>query len=300
MGFLFFLIFVFSLIGGLALSIKVTEEHGDHSIKFRLLRGVPLFLLSTIFLLLSMSFTKIDAGNVGVVKRFGDPIRQLNPGPHFVRPVADSVTLVTVQTRIVKPSENAVSVDIQLVHVEVTLAYHTDPLYATQVLVKLNDDAETRVITPAILEAIKAITAQYDVKELVAQRQQVRDKIEDIVKARIAPDHIIADSVSITDFSFSQQYEESIEAKVVAEQNAEKADNDLKRIKIQAQQQIAQAEGEAAALKAQKEQITPELLQLRTIEMMKEKWNGQLPENYYGGTAPLPFMDVLAGRQKQK
>ena len=300
MGFLFFLIFVFSLIGGLALSIKVTEEHGDHSIKFRLLRGVPLFLLSTIFLLLSMSFTKIDAGNVGVVKRFGDPIRQLNPGPHFVRPVADSVTLVTVQTRIVKPSENAVSLDIQLVHVEVTLAYHTDPLYATQVLVKLNDDAETRVITPAILEAIKAITAQYDVKELVAQRQQVRDKIEDIVKARIAPDHIIADSVSITDFSFSQQYEESIEAKVVAEQNAEKADNDLKRIKIQAQQQIAQAEGEAAALKAQKEQITPELLQLRTIEMMKEKWNGQLPENYYGGTAPLPFMDVLAGRQKQK
>jgi regulator of protease activity HflC (stomatin/prohibitin superfamily) len=227
-------------------------------------------------------------------------VLQLAPGPHFVRPFADSVTPVVVQTRVVKPSENAASHDIQVVHVEVTLAYHVDPQYATSVLVNLNDDAETRIIDPAILEAIKAVTAQYDVKELIAQRQQVRDKIEDLVKARVAPYHIVAETTSITDFSFSQQFEDSIEQKVVAEQNAEKADNDLKRIKIQAQQQIAQAEGEAAALKAQKEQITPELLQLRTIEMMKAKWDGHLPENYYGGTAPLPFMDVLAGRQKQK
>lgn len=301
MEFLFVLAFLASLFGGVALALQlVKDQHGDHSIKLRPLRGVPLFLLSVFFMLLAMSFTRIDAGTVGVVKRFGDPVRQLTAGSHFVRPFADTVTGVTVQTRIVKPSENAASHDLQIVHVEVTFAYHVDPQYATSVLVTLNDDAETRVINPAILESIKAVTAQYDVKELVAERQQVRDKIENLVKDRVAPYHIIAETTSITDFSFSEQFEQSIEAKVVAEQNAEKAKNDLTRIQIQAQQQIAQAEGEAAALKAQKEQITPELLQLRTIEMMKEKWDGHLPENYYGGAAPLPFMDVLAGRQKQK
>jgi len=303
MGFLFVLAFLASLFGGVALSIKLgTGDFEDklEGIKFRPVRGLPLGGLSVVFLLLAMSFTTVDAGNVGVVKRFGDPVRQLYPGAHLIRPFVDSVTPVTVQTRVVKPSENAASHDIQVVHVEVTLAYHVDPQYATSVLVNLNNDAETRVIDPAILESIKAVTAQYDVKELISERQQVRDKIEDLVKTRLAPYHIVAETTSITDFSFSQQFEDSIEAKVVAEQNAEKAKNDLTRIQIQAQQQIAQAEGEAAALKAQKEQITPELLQLRTIEMMKEKWDGHLPENYYGGTAPLPFMDVLAGRQKQK
>jgi prohibitin 2 len=301
MGFLFVLAFLASLLGGVALSVQYVPDQDEvaKSFKLHLLRGTPLYALSVLFLLLSMSFTKIDAGSVGVVKRFGDPIRQLYPGAHLVVPVIDGVTPVTVQTRIVKPSENAASHDLQIVHVEVTLAYHVDPQFATDVLVKLNDDAETRVIDPAILESIKAVTAQYDVKELVGERQTVRDAIEDLVKARVAPYHIVAETTSITDFSFSDQFEQSIEAKVVAEQQAEKAKNDLTRIQIQAQQQIAQAEGEAAALKAQKEQITPELLQLRTIEMMRDKWDGHMPENYYGGTAPLPFMDVLAGRTKK-
>jgi prohibitin 2 len=300
MGFLFFLLFLAALIGGVVASIQlVADDRHNRSIKVHPFRGIPFFAGALGFFLLMLSFTSIDAGSIGVVKRFGNPIRQLNPGAHLVVPFIDGVSSVTVQTRIVKPSENAASHDLQIVHVEVTLAYHVDPEYATSVLVSLNNDAETRVIDPAILESIKAVTAQYDVKELVGERQKVRDAIEDLVKSRIAPYHIIAETTSITDFSFSDQFEQSIEAKVVAEQQAEKAKNDLTRIQIQAQQQIAQAEGEAAALKAQKEQITPELLQLRTIEMMKEKWNGQLPENYYGGTAPLPFMDVLAGRQKQ-
>jgi regulator of protease activity HflC (stomatin/prohibitin superfamily) len=300
MGFLFVLAFLACLAYGAFRAMEITHDRGDFAIKLHIMRGLPMAVLALAFLLLSMSFTKIDAGSVGVVKRFGDPRRQINPGAHLIVPFFDTVTPVTIQTRIVKPSENAASHDLQIVHVEVTLAYHVDPAHATDVLVGLNDDAEARVIDPAILESIKAVTAQYDVKELIGERQKVRDGIEDLVKVRIAPYHIIAETTSITDFSFSEQFEQSIEAKVVAEQQAEKAKNDLTRIQIQAQQQIAQAEGEAAALKAQKEQITPELLQLRTIEMMKEKWDGHMPENYYGGTAPLPFMDVLAGRQKQK
>jgi regulator of protease activity HflC (stomatin/prohibitin superfamily) len=175
-----------------------------------------------------------------------------------------------------------------------------DPLYATDILVKLNDEPEPRVITPAILEAIKSVTAQYDVQELVGKRPEVRDKIEAFVTSRLTSYHIVADTTSITDFKFSDQYEQSIEAKVVAQQRAEQAQNDLNRIKVEAQQKIAAAEGEAAALKAQKEQITDNLLALRTIEMLQSKWDGHLPENYYGGTAPLPMMDVLKARKGQK
>ena len=80
---------------------------------------------------------------------------------------------------------------------------------------------------------------------------------------------------------------------MTAQQNADKAKNDLVRISTEAEQKVAQAKGEAEALRVQKEQITPELLELRTIEMMQSRWDGHLPENYYGGSAPLPMVDVF-------
>jgi prohibitin 2 len=261
-------------------------------------RGMIWAVPTLLFLVLSMSWTSVDAGNIGVVKLFGNPTGQLPSGGHFINPLAD-VTAVAVQTRIVKPNEDAASKDLQVVHTEVTLAYHVDPQYATAILVNLNNDAENRVINPAILEAIKSVTAQYEVQQLISERPKVRDGIEVFVKSRLEPYHIVAETTSITDFRFSKDFEDAIEAKVTAQQLAEKATNDLKRIQIQAEQQVAQAKGEAEALRAQKEQITPELLQLRTIEMMKEKWNGVLPETIVGGNSALPMMDVLAAGKKR-
>lgn len=288
MGALFFLLFV----GAIALAVLNTWRLKKASLASLLLVGAGLF-----FLLLDFSYTTIDAGQVGVVKRFGDPIRELAPGIHFIVPVADSVTPVVVQTRVVKPSEEASSRDLQMVNFEVTLAYHVDPRYATYVLVQLNDDAENRVIIPAVLEAIKSVTAQYDVQDLISRRPDVRDKIEAFVSARVAPYHIVSETTSITNFKFSEQYEQSIEAKVTAQQLAEKAQNDLNRIKIEAEQKVAAAEGEAKALEVQKQQITPELIQLRTVEMMNNKWDGRLPDVIVGGSGALPMMDVLRAAQ---
>lgn len=292
MGTLFFLLFVTGIILAIVLPI-VTFIKTE---KVKLSRSLPGIGIALVFLTVALSFTTIDAGSVGIVKRFGNATRQLQPGAHFVLPYAETVTPVAVQTRIVKPSEEASSQDLQMVNFEVTFAYHVDPQHATEILTQLNDDAEARVITPAILEAIKSVTAQYDVQSLVSKRPEVRDKIEAFVTNRLIPYHIVAETTSITNFKFSDQYEQSIEAKVTAQQNAEKAINDLARIKTEADQKVAQAEGEAKALAAQKAQITPELLQLRTIEMLKEKWDGHLPQ-YMGGGA-IPMLDVLKAAGK--
>lgn len=298
MGALFFTGFLLFLMLGVATSLIGRDENGGLNFPAFGWGGIPWLAISAGLFICFLSWTTIDAGSIGVVKLFGNPTGQLAPGGHLINPLAE-VTPVPVQTRIVKSSENASSSDLQVVFAEVTLGYHVDPQYATAILVQLNNDAETRVIVPAILESIKAETAKYEVQALIKNRAQVRNGIEDRVKARLAPYHIVAETVSITNFAFSTQYEASIEAKQVAEQNAEKAKNDLERIKVQAQQQIAQAEGEAAALRAQREQVTPELLQLRTIEMMKEKWDGVLPQTIVGGSGALPMMDVLAAARKR-
>ena len=87
-------------------------------------------------------------------------------------------------------------------------------------------------------------------------------------------------------------------AEVPEGSRAEKAGNDLKRIQVEAQQKVAAAQGEADALRAQKEQITPELLQLRTIEMLRDKWDGHMPEFIAGANGALPRLDVLRPKSK--
>lgn len=307
MGALLFLLFLVSLLGGIgysvAKSVKATEEH----LVIKPLGALVGLIPALAFFALFLGLVTVDAGSVGIVKRGGRPVAELQPGFHFIRPVGDTVQPVSVQTRITKTSEDASSKDLQIVKAEVTLAYHIDKQYALDIAVQLNDDAETRVIVPAILESIKAETSQYDVRELVTQRAKVRDGIEERVKTRLLPYHIIAESTSITNFAFSAQYEASIEAKQVAEQNAEKAKNDLVRIRVEAEQAAAEAKGKgdaaiaaatgeaqstlivarakAEAQKLQRDNITPELLQLRTIELMHDKWDGVFPSTYIGSGA---------------
>lgn len=298
MGAILVLISLFAVFGGVGLS--VFRSH-DRAVVGPGLLGLAIAIL---FFLAYVGYSPVDAGNVGVVTRMGAVVGTIQPGPHFVTPFVSHVDQVTTKTLVVKPSEDASSLDLQQVHTEVTLAYHFDPSNIAYIYSNLIDNSpnavENKVVNPAIYEAIKATTARYNVQELVEKRSKVRDDIETMVKERISQYHIIAESVSITDFRFSQEFEKSIEAKQVAQQDAEKASNVLQQVKIEAEQKVAAARGEAEALKAQKEQITPELLQLRMIEMMREKWDGALPVNYYGGQAPLPVVQSVQGSKAAK
>lgn len=316
-----FLLFLFTIIGGLAASVfQSMKATTGNTLVLKPVPGIAGIAVSLLFLSLYLGAYQVDAGSVGVVKRFGNPISMLPPGLHFVRPIGDTVTEVAVQRRVVKVSEAASSSDLQIVNVEVTLGYHIDPAYADFALVQLNNDAEERVIRPANLEAIKARTAQFEVQGLVKQRELVRAGIEDDVRKRLAVQHVILEDMSITNFSFSTAYEQAIESKQVAEQNAEKAKNTLEQVKIDAESVAAKAKGEAdarvaqatgeaqsilveaqAKAKAQELQrasLTPELLELRRIEMWNSKWDGSVPQ--YVGAGSGFLMQMPAPRSKAK
>ena len=86
---------------------------------------------------------------------------------------------------------------------------------------------------------------------------------------------------------------EAIEAKQTAEQLAMKAQRDLERIKIEAEQKVTAAKAEAESLSLQKENISPDLIELRKIEAnLKaiDKWNGILPQ--VTGSGSVPFIGV--------
>ena len=138
-------------------------------------------------------------------------------------------------------------------------------------------DYESKVVDPAIQESVKAATAQFTAEELITKREEVGQIIFQSLSDRLTDDYIVVESVSIVDFQFSANFNEAVEAKVTAEQNALAAENKLKQVEFEAQQRIAEAQGEAEAIRIQAEAITSqggsEYVNLQWIK----QWNGVLP-----------------------
>jgi regulator of protease activity HflC (stomatin/prohibitin superfamily) len=199
----------------------------------------------------------------------------------------NQVVIVSVQTQKYSAKASSASSDLQIVTTEVTLNYHLLPTNVNKIYQQLTLAYEERVIAPAIQESVKASTAKFSAEELITKRQLIKDSIENVLKERLASYGIVVESVYITDFAFGTDFTQAIEAKVTAQQLALKAENDLRRIEVEAKQAIAQANGtaaaklaiataEAQAIKLQGEALktNPEILTLRYLE----RWNGLLPQ----------------------
>jgi prohibitin 2 len=268
----------------------------------------------------SASVKIVDAGHRGVLLRFGavDTGIALDEGIHFVTPFRDSVIQMEVRTQ--KTVENAASAskDLQDVTTQVALNYRINPDNAQVVYQQLGFDYGNRVIAPAIQESVKQVTARFNAEELITKRETVKNQIEEQIKARLAPYNILVDTISITEFQFSEQFRKAVEAKVEAQQRALQAQNDLRRIEIEAQQNEAKAIGEQKAniaraegvrqsnvLQAEGESQAITIIdeQLRSsptyLEWLKtQRWDGKLPlvtggDGGTGGTTP--FIQIPTG-----
>lgn len=238
-------------------------------------------------------FVTIGAGERGVVMNFGavQP-KVLDEGLHLLIPIMQKVVKIDVKVQKSQTDAVAASKDIQMTSSTIALNYRIDPEYANWVYQNLGVQFKSRIIDPAVQEVVKAVTARYTAEDLIAKRDNVREEIRELLKQRLAEYKITVIDFAIIHFQFSEQFSQAIEAKQAAEQMALKAERDLDRIKIEAEQKIASAQAEAESLRIQKENITKDLIELRKIEAVMsaiEKWNGIMPR-VTGGA--MPFVDV--------
>jgi prohibitin 2 len=255
---------------------------------------VLALLIAVLTMAVAASFGQVPAGYRGIVLRFGAPSGEIKgEGLFMVAPFINAVELMSVQVVSYDAVAEAASRDLQDVKAKVTLNYALDATEVVDIYRRLRHEYEFRIIKPAIQEAVKAATARFTAEELITRRPEVRDAIQKNLEERLVKFHIHSEAMSITDFAFSKSFNEAIEAKVTATQQVLKAERDLQRVKLEAQQQIEQARAQAEALRIQKENVTPALIELRRIEAQIkaiEKWNGQMP-TYVAG--PVPILDVF-------
>lgn len=242
-------------------------------------------------LLMLRPWVQIGAGERGVVLNFGAVQNTvLDEGLHFRVPVMQKVVHLDVKVQKAVTETVAASADLQDVTSTLALNYHLAPDQANVVYQSIGVQFKDRIIDPAILEVVKAVTARYSAEELITKRPQVSEEMRANLTDRLKGYNIMVDAFSIVAFSFSPVFTEAIESKQTAEQFALRARRDLDRIKIEAEQKVTAARAEAESLRLQRANISADLIELRRIEAnLKaiEKWNGVLPQVTGGGGVPL-------------
>jgi regulator of protease activity HflC (stomatin/prohibitin superfamily) len=257
-----------------------------------IISGVVVIIGIGIFLVIN-PFVIISAGERGVVLNWGavsDEI--LDEGIHLRTPIKQKIVKLDVQTQKSEVDAVAYSKDIQTVSSKIALNYHLVPETVNKLYQEVGLSYAERIISPAIQEAVKAATAKFNAQELIEERQKVKDEIKNSLKDRLLIRDIVIDELSIVNFDFSDVYEQAVEQKQVAQQQALKAENDLKRIKTEAEQRISQAKGEAEAIKIQAEAVNAQggadYVQLMAIQ----KWDGKLPTQFIPGST-IPFLNLI-------
>lgn len=250
--------------------------------------GVIGFL---VLLTLGFSVGTVPAGYVGVHTRFSAVTgKTYNPGIYFVAPFVDNVTNMDVQVQKDQTDATAASNDLQQVTATVAVNYHVEPNDASNIFQSIGADYANRVISPAIQEAVKSVTANYNAEELITKRETIRENIKDLLTSKLQAYGIQTDSLNIVNFAFSDQFNQAVEAKVTAQQDALAAQNKLQQVQFEAQQTVAKAKADAQAIQIEAEAITQQggvaYVQLQAVQ----KWNGVLP-TYTGGGA-LPFLNI--------
>jgi prohibitin 2 len=246
------------------------------------------------FFFLLQPWVQIGAGQRGIVLNFGAvQDKVLDEGLHFRVPVMQKVAIMDVKVQKAETDAAAASADLQDVSSRVALNYHVLPDKANIVYQTLGIHFKERIIDPAILEVVKAVTAKYSAEELITKRPAVSEAMRATLAERLLAHNIAVDAFSIVIFSFSKIFTEAIESKQTAEQLALKAKRDLDRIRIEAEQKITAARAEAESLRLQRANISLDLIELRKVEAnikAIEKWNGILPQ--VTGAGAVPFIGI--------
>ena len=261
-----------------------------------------VLILIIIGVVATASVKIVDSGHRGVLLHW-NAVDLTNPpldeGLHFVTPFQDDVVNIEVRTLKYASEARSASQDLQTVETTVTVNYHPDKEQIHRLYKDLGLDYESRVIQPAIEETVKQVTANYNAEELITKRPLVKSDIEFAISERLNQFHIVTEVISITDFEFSDLFARAIESKVEAEQNALKAENDLKRIEVEALQReanalglananIAEAKGEAEAIAIINQALAENPNYLEWLKT--QAWDGKLP--LVVGEGGTPFIQI--------
>ncbi len=244
------------------------------------------------------SFVIINPGEIGLQILFGKLKKEIfTEGFHIKNPFV-KVVKMDIRTQAYTMSKRtyegqikgddairALSKDgLQLVF-DITVWFRLDPSRAVEVYRKIGKYYVYKIVRPAIRTAIRDAAALYNAVSVYSEkRQEFSNKIAEILEPQLKERGIVLEKVLVRNIDLPTKVKAAIEAKLEAEQEAEKMRFVLEKEKREAERKRVEAEGIADAQRIIANSLTSNYLQWYYINTLKELINS--PNNT---VVVLPF-----------
>ena len=280
---------------------KFTTENKEGGVQFKLGPIVTIALLVLVVLIvLFNSFTVVHEGYIGVKYQFGRIVGQnLSAGLNFHIPFIEEIQEIDIREQVYAVQTDAYTSDTQTVdELQLKLNYCYDGTKLTDIIRTIGvSNVESKLLVPNVAKISKDEIGKVKAEDLVQNRSTVQNAIYNSLKETLESQGIVVTAFAIENLSFDDAFEQSIQAKVIAAQDALKMQNKTAEKEEEAKQKViaAQAEADSQKIKADAEAYAIEAVQKQLtqspnyIEYMKiMNWDGVLPQAI--GTEVNPFI----------
>lgn len=281
-------------------SSNSTNGTNKKAVSFWVLIGlITVFVLIVLF----NSFSVVNEGYIGVKYQFGKIVSSdLSAGLNLHIPFIEEIQEVDTREQIYSVQTNAYTSDTQTVdQLSLKLNYCYDGTKLSEIIRTIGiSNVETKLLVPNVAKIAKNEIGKVRAEDLVQSRSEVQNAIYESLKETLEPSGIIVTAFAIENLSFDAAFEQSIQAKVIAAQDALKMQNKTAEKEEEAKQKViaAQAEADSQKIKADAEAYAIKAVQeqLATspnyVDYLKiNNWNGELPQAIGNEVNPFFALD---------
>lgn len=242
--------------------------------KINAIAGVALVASSLLALLIPSSFHQVEAGEVAVVKTLGKVNGIRMPGTYFDFYLFNDYIYFDTTIQKLEIRTSSYSSDAQTMDIEMTVQYKIDPTKAEDILTEyISLDSLSQRIEKVADDNAKSILSKYTAMKIIETRASISPEVQEAVKLAIDEKYYATvTAVNLTNIDFTDEFEKSVEDKVIAEQQKEaaitKAEQELEVAKLTAQAKIVEAEGNAESQKIIA-RASAEAMALKIVELAK-------------------------------
>lgn len=252
-----------------------------YKVIFGSISSLIAFISLLVLIIVPGSIHQVEAGQVAVVKVWGDAKEVRTAGIHYDLWISHKYEYYDTKVQQVTVKTPAYSNDGQTMEVELVIQYQIQAEKAMEIAKKYGglEMLESRIETISI-ERMKSVVSQKSAMAIIETRGAVSLDVTNNISDAITDDYYInVSNVVLTNIDFSDEFEKTVEDKMIAEQEKLKAEYEKEKAIVEAEAQLEKAKKEAEAViaRAEAESQSTELkaqAEANALKAVEEAWNG--------------------------